>query len=290
MTTTLRLLTAAVVAGVALAAAIGFRGAREDGRIAEGARQSLATERPAPQRFDASMLAGLPAIAQRYFEAAIAPGTPLYRSATLEMEGTFILGGREMAMRADQILAPPNGFVWRARIGGGLMRFDGSDGYLAGETSWTRFRMFGLVPVARIGDTEDHARAAAARMVTEAVWVPATLLPDAGAVWRELGPERAEVRFPAVEGVEAVELTIDAEGRLVEFVTLRWSDANEDGTYRLQPFGGRMLAHDTHQGFTIPTAMEVGNHYGTDAYAPFFRAQLTSVRFPADRGSEGRSR
>jgi hypothetical protein len=160
-----------------------------------------------------------------------------------------------------------------------LIRFSGSDGYWKGRTSWTRFWLWGLLPVARIANTADHARAAAARMVMESVWTPAALLPQFGAVWTQTGADQAEVRFPEVHGVEPIQLTFDAAGRVLEMTTLRWSDANPERIYRLQPFGGRTLAHATHQGFTIPTAMEIGNHVGTPEYAPFFRAQLTRVEY-----------
>jgi len=195
------------------------------------------------------------------------------------MEGSLILNGRELPMRADQILAPLHGFVWRARAGSGLIRFSGSDGYWNGQTSWTRFWLWGVLPVVRIADTEDHARAAAARMVMESVWAPAALLPQFGAVWTQTGADQAEVRFPEMHGVEPIYLTLDAAGRVLEVTTLRWSNANPDRIYRLQPFGGRTLRHATHQGFTIPTAMEIGNLYGTPEYDPFFRAHLTRVEY-----------
>ncbi len=136
-----------------------------------------------------------------------------------------------------------------------------------------------MLSVVRIADTEDHARAAAARMVMESVWAPAALLPQSGAVWTQTGADQAEVRFPELRGVEPIYLSLDAAGRVLELTTLRWSDANPDRSYRLQPFGGRTLRHATHQGFTIPIAMEIGNLYGTPEYAPFFRAHLTRVEY-----------
>lgn len=229
--------------------------------------------------YDPAMVTDLPEIGQRYFARAIAPGTLLQRVARLEMEGSLILNGREFPMRGDQILAPPHGFVWRARAGSGLMRFSGSDGYWNGHTSWTRFWLWGVLPVARVADTENHERAAAARMVMETVWAPAALLPQSGAVWRQTGPDQAEVRCPEVPSFEPIHLTLNAAGRVLEVTTLRWSDANPDRTYRLQPFGGRMVAYGTYQGFTIPTVMEIGNLYGTPEYAPFFRARLTRVEY-----------
>lgn len=260
--------------------AMGLWTSARDARSAQAVWDALLAQRePAPESYDPAMVFDLPEIAQRYFRTAIAPGTPLLRVARLEMEGSLILNGREMPMRADQILAPPHGFVWRARTGSGWLRFAGSDGLQTGRTSWTRFWVWGVLPVARVADTEDHARAAAARMLMEAVWAPAALLPQSGAVWTQTGPHQAEVRFPAVPGTEPIHLTLDASGRVVEMTTLRWSDANPERTYRLQPFGGRMLAHASHQGFTIPTAMEIGNLYGTPEYVPFFRANLTRVEY-----------
>jgi hypothetical protein len=269
----------ALVAGLT-GVAMGLWTNERDARNTQVVWDALLDQRElVPASYDPAMVADLPEIGQRYFARAIAPGTPLHRVARLEMEGSLILNGRELPMRADQILAPPHGFVWRARAGSGLIRFSGSDGYWNGHTSWTRFWLWGVMPVARIADTEDHGRAAAARMVMETVWAPAALLPESGAVWTQTGADQAEVRFPEVPGVEPIHLTLDAAGQILEMTTLRWSDANPDKIYRLQPFGGRALSHATHQGFTIPTAMEIGNLYGTPEYAPFFRARLTGVEY-----------
>jgi hypothetical protein len=57
------------------------------------------------------MVADLPEIGQHCFASAIAPGTALHKVARLEMEGSMILNDRELPMRADQILVPPQGFV-----------------------------------------------------------------------------------------------------------------------------------------------------------------------------------
>lgn len=234
-----------------------------------------------PPRFDPAMVADLPPVARRYFGRAIEPGTPLHRVVRLEMSGTFTLNGRPLPMQARQILAPPGrGFVWQARIGEGLMRLAGSDGYLrnqGSEESWTKFWLAGLVPLARIGGGPDHPRAAATRAMLEAIWVPATLLPQFGAEWRQTGPDSAEIRFADTPDLPPVHLTFDAQGDIVGIMALRWSDANPDRTYRLQPFGGRMLATAVFQGFRIPVTVELGNLWGTPDYAPFFQATLASA-------------
>jgi hypothetical protein len=117
------------------------------------------------------------------------------------MEGTFILNGTEMPMTARQILAPPaRGFVWQAEVGAGLMRFAGSDGYHAPDggavDSWTKFWLRGVIPLARIGGTEDHARAAATRVMLESVWAPASLLPQFGASGSRPAPTAPRSALP----------------------------------------------------------------------------------------------
>lgn len=237
----------------------------------------------APRRYDPQMVAALPPVAQRYFARAIAPGTPLRRSVTLEMAGGFTLKDAPLPMQARQILCPPDrGFVWKARIGSGLLRFAGSDGYLSqGDkvTSWTRFWLSGVLPLARIGGGPDHARAAASRAMMESVWVPAALLPQFGATWLQTGPDRAEIRFGATPDLPPMQITLDTNGDLTEVHTLRWSDANPDKTYRLQPFGGRMFETAVFQGFRIPVRVALGNHWGTPDYAPFFHATIIHAEY-----------
>lgn len=236
-----------------------------------------------PPRYDPAMVAELPEIAQRYFAHAIEPGTPLHRMVRLQMEGSFIMNGNPMPMTARQILAPPaQGFVWQAEVGSGLMRFAGSDGYhRAGgaEESWTKFWLRSLIPLARIGGTDDHARAAATRVMMEAIWAPATLLPQFGAEWVQTGSDSAEIRFADAPGLAPLQMTFDAQGSPVEAVSLRWTDANPEKTYRLQPFGGRMLETGLYQGFRIPVRVEMGNLFGTPDYAPFFLATITRAEF-----------
>jgi hypothetical protein len=238
----------------------------------------------APPAYDPAMVADLPEVAQRYFARAIDPGTPLHRTVRLEMAGSFIMNGNEMPMTARQILSPPaRGFVWRAEVGSGLMRFAGSDGYHAPAggpvESWTKFWLHGLIPLARIGGTLDHARAAATRVMMEAIWTPAALLPQSGADWTQTGPDTAEIRFADAPDLEPMRITFDAEGNPTEVVALRWTDANPDREYRLQPFGGRMLEMGRHQGFLIPTRVEMGNMFGTPDYAPFFLATIVAADF-----------
>lgn len=282
--TFLKIMLLALAALLIAAAVLGLWVHSRDRAQAARVWAALKSAREAdPPRYDPAMVADLPEIAQRYFARAIEPGTPLHRMVRLEMQGSFIMNGNPLPMTARQILAPPaQGFVWQAEVGSGLMRFGGSDGYhRAGEAeeSWTKFWLRGLIPLARIGGTDDHARAAATRVMMEAFWAPATLLPQFGAEWIQTGPDTAEVRFADTPALEPMRIAFGAGGTPLEVVALRWTDANPEKTYRLQPFGGRFLEMGRHGGFLIPTRVEMGNLFGTPDYAPFFLAAITRADF-----------
>lgn len=267
-----------LLAGTCAAAYVSYRMAM---RQAEAAFAAIAASaRPAAQTFDPAMTDGLPEIAQRYFRHAIAPGTPLSGTVRLEMRGTFRLGDRTRhsayPMTARQVLSPPSAFVWIARMGSGLMRIDGSDALVGGRV-WTRFWIDGLLPAANLGDTPDLMRSGLARPAMEAIWAPASLLPGQGATWEQTGGDTARLTFST--GIEPVDITLDASGRVLEVVTMRWSDANAERVFRLQPFGGTMTAERRFGGFTIPSTASIGNLYGTADYLPFFEVEITGARF-----------
>ena len=254
-------------------------------RAERDARQRLLVLQPAtPAAFDVSMVAALPEPARRFFEFAIAPGTPLHTVAEIAMEGEFSLGNKSepnyMPMRATQVLAAPHGFVWRVRAGKRVW-FAGSDGAVDGE-SWSRFWLLGIVPVARAGKNVDHMRAAFGRYVAEAVfWTPAALLPGKNVRWEALDDCSARVILTYMGLKQAVDLTVDATGRPVEVVFPRWSNANLEKTFQVQPFGGYLSEHREFNGFCLPARVEAGNLFGTDDYFAFFKATVTSIRFPA---------
>ena len=248
-------------------------------------RQLLATQPVSPKKFSPEMVADLPDPARRFFEFAIRPGTLLTNVAEIDMSGEFSLGTKEtpnyMAMQARQLLAGLEGFLWRVRVGSGLMRFAGSDA--AGpERSWSRFWLLGLVPVARAGGNDDHARSAFGRYVAEAVfWTPAALLPRDGIRWEAVDESMARVRVVHGGRSQSVDVTIGDEGQPTKIVFPRWSDANADKVFRFQPFGGYMSEFRDFEGFRLPTRIEAGNLFGTPDYFPFFLATVQSIRFPA---------
>ena len=235
-----------------------------------------------PARFAAEMVANLPEPARRYFMFTIQPGTPLLPVAEIDMTGQFSLGTKDdpayQPMEAHQILAVPEGFVWAMRTRGG-MPVSGSD-----SASWTRFRIFGLIPVGRLGGDPDHTRSAFGRYAAEAtIWAPAALLPGPGLSWSTVDVDTA--RLSITHGVleQAIDVTVDADGRPVEISFQRWSDANPDKVHRLQPFGAVMSDFREVGGYRLPFRVEAGNMFGTADYFPFFLADVTEIRFPGSQ-------
>lgn len=283
---------AGLIAGTAMAIAAGLafavlslrlgRAADDDARAA--AWQRLAAAAPAPRAtFDPARLEGLPEPARRFLGFAIAPGTPIATVAEFTMGGRFAPGTREapgwLPMRARQVLAAPQGFVWALDAGSGATRIVGSDG-LDGRQSWTRFRLAGLLPVARLGGGPDHRRAAFGRAVAEAVfWTPAAALPGPGVRWEEIDVDTARVAF-AHDGLEqAVDVHVAPDGRPIWIRFERWSDANPQRRYRLQPFGGRLSDFREVQGYRVPFRVEAGNFFGTPQHFVFYDARIAQMRF-----------
>lgn len=167
---------------------------------------------PAGVRFDSSMVAGLPAPARRYLMRAIAPGTPLSSSVRLRMHGSMRLQpeGEFLNMEADQILAPPRGLVWKARVQRGLMRIQGFDSFGGGRGK-LRWWLYGLVPVAT-ADGPDVDRSAAGRVAGEAIFVPAVLLPQFGTRWEAVDDSTAVFEMTGGDEPVRVVITVDAAG------------------------------------------------------------------------------
>ena len=264
--------------GLLLVLALSFRTFDWWRDVAAWRRLALTSTNEA-KTFDLAMVAGLPEPARRYFSYSIRPGTRLSTVAEFEMTGELGLGDKAAPgyrqMRARQILAPPHGLVWRLKAGA----ISGSDGALP-ETSWTRFWLFNLVPVVRVSDCADHHRSAFGRVVAEAAfWTPAALLPSEDVIWDAVGPDSARARISAHGFEQWVEIKVDSSGAPTEVRIDRWSNANPDKVFRLQPFGGTLSDYRDFDGFRVPTRVEGGNHFGTEAYFPFFKAYVTAMRF-----------
>lgn len=244
-------------------------------------RRLAALQPDTPRRFSLDLVADLPEPARRYFTYVIAPDTPLWPVVEIDMTGQFSLGTRDnpayQPMEARQILAAPEGFVWAMRTRGG-MPIAGSD-----SGRWTRFGIFGVVPVARFGGDPDHTRSAFGRYVGEAaIWSPAALLPGPGVTWEGVDDDSNTARVTVRHGglSQAVDVTVDDAGRPVVVSFQRWTNANSEKVHRLQPFGAMMSDFREVGGYRLPFRVEAGNMFGTEEYFPFILADVTEIRFP----------
>jgi hypothetical protein len=234
----------------------------------------LATPTGDPRPFDPGVLDGLPAPVARWVRHAIAPGTPLRRSVRLTMHGE-IRAGRWQPFSAEQVLAPPRGFVWAATASRRPLRVRGFDRY-SRATGEMRWRLGGVIPVmSAAGD--DITRSAAGRLASELVLVPAAAL-DPAVSWQAVDGHRATADVRIGEGVHHVTIEVDERGAVRSLWLPRWGNP-DGGTFAEQPFGGELGAEATFDGYTIPTTLRAGWGYRTDAWPEgiFFRATIDTA-------------
>ncbi|BAY11694.1 DUF6920 family protein [Calothrix sp. NIES-2098] len=234
---------------------------------------------PAALAFTEDMVAELPAPVQRYFLHAIAPGTPLASSVSLQMSGSFrMLQDKPwMPMQAQEIISALKGFVWKAVIGRGLSQFVGADYYTNGSGRM-RFFLGGLIPIVN-AHSPDLARASIGRFAGELIWLPSALLPQRGVSWQVIDENTIQASFKIDGEPITLTLNIDADGKLLKLSVPRWGEHTEDGSFAYIPFGGVVQAEKTFGGFTIPCQMGVGWWFGTDRYSEFFRATIEQADF-----------
>jgi len=233
---------------------------------------------PSAGTFDPAALSHLPAAARRYLEHAIAPGTPLCSAVRLEMEGQIRLKDKWLPFEAEQVIRWDRGLIWRARTRMGPLSIRGSDRFIDGQGAM-RWKLLGLIPVMS-ADGPDISRSAAARLQAESMWIPSVLLGE-GARWREDEAGKARVTV-AVPGHEAeLSLEIDQDGRLLQTAMRRWGNP-DGGAFREMDFGGLALEESTFGGYTIPTRLRVGWHFGSARFEPegeFWRATIRSATY-----------
>jgi hypothetical protein len=242
-------------------------------RLIRAAEGCLA-QPPAPLTFGAGELEGLPEPVRRYFEAAIAPGTPVARSASVRMRGHIKIG-RWLPFRARQILSPHRGFVWAARAAGVIT---GSDRFIdgVGGMDW---KLLGLVTVMH-AEGQHVSRSAAGRAAGEMIWLPTAGLPRFGVRWSAGGNNTVTLHHDLGDDELAVECRLDADSHVATTVFDRWGDPDGSGQWALYPFGGEVTGYATFDGLTIPSAGRFGWHFGTERWpeGEFFRYQITGLQ------------
>ena len=239
--------------------------------------------------FSQAIVADLPEPVQRYCLHAIrrslpakliAPGTPLPNYVELEMSGNFRLkpDGQWMPMQASQIISTSGGFVWKARIGKGLVRLSGADYFHHGKGRM-KFSLWGLIPLVN-AQNNNITRSSLGRLAGEyGIWLPSALLPQNGVTWRAIAENTIQANFKLNNESIDLTLTIDADGKLLKIFLPRWGESPEDNSWNYIPFGGEVKAEQTFGGYTIPTVVNAGWWFGKQNYFEFFRTRIEQAKF-----------
>jgi len=231
--------------------------------------------------YDPESVAHLPEPAQRYLRHAIAPGTRLARSVVVEMQGRIGLkpGVDKLPFQARQILAMPNGLIWRATVGEGIMQFTGSDRYVAGEGAMLWFMGY-VIPLVYASGA-DVSRSAAGRVALEAaLMLPSALLPEAGARWEATNAHSARVHLQVGSEQLTLLISVAPDGRLERVEMPRWDAEGMDG----QPgyvlwVGDQLTEEHTFGGYTIPVRMRATKRADTPQADSFFEAEIKSAQY-----------
>lgn len=236
---------------------------------------------PGQPRFEPDQLTGLPDAARRYLKHAIAPGTPLASAVRLRMHGEIKLQGW-LPFSAEQVIRRGRGMIWRATVRIKGLPIRGFDRLVDGEGEM-RWKLLGLIPVMTAAGP-DITRSAAGRVGAEFAWLPSALCGD-DVSWTAPDSSHARASF-AVQG-EKVEPTfaVDGAGRLESLELKRWGNP-EDADFHYADFGGFVEDEGTFGGYTIPTRLRVGWHFGGERFeseGEFFRVTIDDAQYQGEK-------
>ncbi|CAN5603046.1 hypothetical protein BH11ARM2_BH11ARM2_31990 [soil metagenome] len=232
--------------------------------------------RPEDVRFVAPS-ESLPEAARLYLRHAIAPGTPLARAVRLRMHGDIRLKGW-LPLTAEQVVLAERGMVWEARTKMHGLPVSGFDEIVEGRGRGV-WKAFGMIPVMS-ADGADVSRSVAGRMASESVLVPSLLLRD-NVVWKESSGLQARFLMTLFGHTTEVALSLAATGRVETIQLQRWGNPTGQ-PFGLYSFGGYADEERAFAGFTIPSRLRMGWHFGTDGFendGEFFRASIDDAEY-----------
>jgi hypothetical protein len=232
---------------------------------------------PSGRAFGPGRFASLPEASRRYLEHAIAPGTPLASAVRLRMHGEIKLR-RWLPFTAEQVIHWGRGMIWKAAVRMKGMTIRGFDRLVDGE-GVMRWKRLGIIPV-MVASGPDITRSAAGRLMAESAWLPSALCGD-DVSWTAVDSLHPHARLTVQGEPGELGLTINAEGSVKNLSLCRWG--NPGGKeFSYVDFGGVVEDEGTFAGYTIPTRLRVGWHFGTDRFereGEFFRAVVDGAAY-----------
>jgi hypothetical protein len=236
---------------------------------------------PAPSRYDAREIEGLPASVQRYFRTALTDGQPIVRAATVEHAGSFNMGetaDRWKPFRSTQrVVTQRPGFVWDGRVAmlPGL-NVHVHDAYVAGM-GILHPAILGLFTLADLRGGADMAQGELMRFFAEAAWYPTALLPSQGVRWEPVDDRRARATLRDGDIEIMLTFTFAADGAM-ESVRAEARGRTVAGQMVPTPWEGRWSNLQTHGGMRVPMTGEVA-WLTPQGRKPYWRGTITSLRY-----------
>jgi hypothetical protein len=140
-----------------------------------------------------------------------------------------------------------------------------------GEMRW---KLLGFIPV-MTGAGSDISRSAGDRYAIERVLMPSALT-GPNVKWSEANGAITAV----APGFTPITLNVDPMGRVQSVSMMRWGNP-DGGAFGTVSFGGYVDEEASWGGYTIPSRLRMGWHFGSDRFkdGEFFRAQITHAEF-----------
>lgn len=136
---------------------------------------------------------------------------------------------------------------------------------------------YGLIPMAEKSNDINITQSAYGRMVAEStIWGVASLLPQPGVEWSEVNKNQIRVTVHGNIMTQSVDIYITDTGQPETVVFSRWSNANSVKKFKFQSFGAELSEFINHEGFMVATKIITGNHFGSNAYYPFYEMKIRS--------------
>jgi len=216
-------------------------------------------------------------LVSKYYRASVSKDAGYAHAAEIIMTGGFKLGDNWLDLKAEQVLFPKKGFVWKASIGSGLAFIKGFDFYY-NKRGVVNFKVWGLIPVVKL-DGEDIARASIGRLLAESILVPSAFFAEYGSLMTVIDDETIEVPVDLDGEKTKMRIKISPDGLPSEVVIQRWGDVNPEHKFMYTPFGMKFTRFEKIDGYTIPVEMSGGWKYGTDEYMETVKLKFEKVKF-----------